>query len=81
MSKKFIAESSSDVIEADSLLSDELNDEINIERVFEADSLLIRVYYMHVAELVLIASITFNNTLCFCLSHSIELVLISVYRV
>ncbi len=40
------------VIEADSLLSDELDDEINIERVFEADLLSLRVYYMHVAELI-----------------------------
>ncbi len=50
------------VIEADSLSNDELDDEINIERAFEADSLSIRVYYTYVAELVLITSITFNRT-------------------
>ncbi len=43
---------------ADSLSSDELDNEINIERVFEADSLLIRVYYMHVAKLVSFVSTT-----------------------
>jgi len=40
------------VIEANSLSSDELDDEINIERVFEADSLSLHAYYMHVAKLV-----------------------------
>ena len=50
------------------LFIDRLNDEINIRRALEA-------------ELVLIASIAFNNALCFCLSHSIELVSISAYRV
>ncbi len=40
------------VIKADSLSSDELDDEVNIERAFEADSLSLRVYYTHVAELV-----------------------------
>jgi len=50
------------VIEADSLLSDELDDEINIKRVFEADSLSLRIYYMHVAELVLFMFITFDRT-------------------
>jgi len=50
------------------LFIDHLNDEINIRRTLEA-------------ELVLIAFITFDSALCFCLSHSIELVSISVYCV
>ncbi len=50
------------------LFIDCLNDEINIRCVLEA-------------KLVLIASITFNSALCFCLLHSIKLVSISVYRV
>jgi len=49
------------VIEANSLSSDELDNKINIERVFEADSLSIHIYYTHVTELVLIASIAFNK--------------------
>jgi len=48
-----------DIIEADSLSSYELDDEINIERVFEADSLSLHVYYMYVAELV-----SFMSTTC-----------------
>ena len=50
------------------LFIDCLNDEINIRRALEA-------------KLVLIASIAFDSTLCFCLLHSIELVSISVYCV
>ncbi len=50
------------VIEADSLLSDELDNEINIERVFEADSLSLHVYYMHVAKLVSFMFIAFDRT-------------------
>ena len=50
------------------LFIDHLNDEINIRCTLEA-------------KLILIAFITFDSTLCFCLSHSIELVSISVYRV
>ena len=40
------------VIVADSLSSDELDDKINIERVFKADSLSIHAYYTHVAKLI-----------------------------
>ncbi len=47
-----------DVIEVDSLSSDELDDEINIERVFEADSLSLHVYYMYVAKLISFMSTT-----------------------
>jgi len=50
------------------LFIDRLNDEVNIRRALEA-------------ELVLIASTAFDNALCFCLSHSIELVSISAYCV
>ena len=49
-------------------MSDELGDEVNIRRALEA-------------ELVLIASTAFDSALCFCLSHSIELVSVSAYRV
>ncbi len=50
------------------LFIDHLNDEINIRRALKV-------------KLVLITFIAFDNTLCFCLSHLIELVSISVYRV
>jgi len=50
------------------LFINHLNDKINIRCALEA-------------KLVLIASITFDSTLCFCLLHSIELVSISVYYV
>ncbi len=50
------------------LFIDHFNDEINIRCALEA-------------KLVLITFIAFNSTLCFCLSHSIKLVSISVYCV
>jgi len=58
------------VIVADSLLSDELDNKINIKRVFEADSLLIHVYYTHVAKLISFMFIAFNRT---CSVHAVKI--------
>ncbi len=64
------------VIVTNSLSSDELDDEINIERVFEADSLLIYVYYTHVAKLISFMSITFDKACSVYVyyTHVVELV-------
>ncbi len=59
-----------DVIVADSLSSDELDDKINIEHVFEANLLLIRAYYTHVTELISFMFIAFNRA---CSVHAVEI--------